>query len=76
MYMAKPLMQKLARFIRMSEESRGVRESHEVWEILHFRTVIHKTFSNEYTIHNIRYFNIIGREKNLLMRPSVGYLVD
>ena len=38
--------------------------------------MIHKTFNNDSTIHNIRDFNFIGRENNLLRRPSVGHLVD
>ena len=38
--------------------------------------MIHKTFSNEYTIQNIIDFNFIGRENNILRRSCVGHLVD
>ena len=69
-------MPKFSCFIGMGEESRGVRERHEVQEPVDFITMIHKTFSNDSTIHSIRDFNFIGRENNLLRRPSVGHLVD
>ena len=75
-YMDKPLMPNLVGFISMGEESRGVRERHEVWEHVNSRTMIHKTFSNDSTIYNIRDFNFIGGEINLIRRPSVGHLVD
>ena len=62
-------------FINMCEGSRGVRERHEVWEPINIWTMIHKTFSNDSSISNIRYFNFIGREKNLLRRPCMSHLV-
>ena len=69
-------MENLACLICMGEERIGVRERQGVWEPIYFWTMIQKTFSNDSTICNIRDFNFIGREKNLLRRPNVGHLVD
>ena len=74
-YMDKPFMTKLEGFISMTGERRGDWEGHEMCELVHIRTLIHKTFSNDSTIQNLRYFNIIESKENLLRRSIVGHLI-